>query len=58
MLEFPMTQANNHLLALLLYFEAAGTAPLSFVTDNIQHITTEVGRENLKWTASSMFGGT
>jgi len=36
---------------------AAGTAPLSFVTDNIQDITTEVGRENLKWSASSMFGG-
>lgn len=52
-----MNLANNHLLA-LLYFEAAGTAPLSFVTDNIQDITTEVGRENLKWSASSMFAGT
>jgi hypothetical protein len=52
-----MILAHNHLLA-LLYYEAAGTAPLSFVTNNIQHIMTEVGRENLKWSASSMFGGT
>jgi len=52
-----MTLANNHLLA-VLYFEATGTAPLSFVANNIRDITTEVGRENLKWSASAMFGGT
>ena len=32
-------------------------APPSFVTNNIQDITTEVGRENLKWIASSLFAG-
>jgi len=32
-------------------------APPSFVTNNIQDITTEVGRENLKWTASCLFAG-
>jgi len=32
-------------------------APPSFVTNNIQDTTTEVGRENLKWTASCLFAG-
>jgi hypothetical protein len=43
----------------LLAFEAKGTAPASFITDNMQDhdITTEVGKEKLKWTASSLFAG-
>ena len=42
---------------MILRFEAAGTAPASVVTNNIQDVTTEVGRENLKWSASSLFAG-
>ena len=51
-----MTLVNKDWLA-TPRFEAIGTAPPSFVTNNIQDITTAVGRENLKWSASSMFGG-
>ncbi|KAI0253130.1 cytochrome P450 [Lactifluus subvellereus] len=36
---------------------ANGTAPASFVTDNMQDVTTEVAKETLKWTASSLFAG-
>ncbi|KAI0288266.1 cytochrome P450 [Russula brevipes] len=40
-----------------LHEMAEGTAPPSFVADNIQDVTTDLAQENLKWSASSLFAG-
>ncbi|KAI0299715.1 cytochrome P450 [Multifurca ochricompacta] len=37
---------------------AEGTAPPSFVTDNMQTVTTDLAKRDLKWSASSLFTGT
>ncbi|KAI0299732.1 cytochrome P450 [Multifurca ochricompacta] len=34
---------------------AEGTAPSSFITDNMKNITTEIAKRDLKWSASSLF---